>query len=294
MSPAFKYKIIGGIDSVPMEKFKERLVTKKTASLEETLKTAFLGKLAKNKQGEIEKDVVPSQFAGKAVPLLTKHEKDLPKDLLNLMGSLPLEKSLATTGGLGIVLRPREFQRIILINIGKREMADRFEAEGEVFPKSDEEMDLGLSGEDFHSPLARLLLPLLGERSALGPHIEKRVVIMVGKPAGEQRRSSSHPSSVLHKMGAAYNSYRRDVMELIPNTQNFLSELAGPNSSDLRKIAAASASDVFTSLSVAYIQNAFLDEFGQATQIKLSQAFANVERVAPSRNTSRATTQRRQ
>ena len=303
-------KIAGGgrVYSLPSAEVAEKLgydesaevlepafVMEKAASVpdEDLLKTSFLGKLAKNKSGEMTKDVVPSQFTGKAVPLLTRSERDLPKALLDLMGSMPLEKSLSTTSGLGMVLRPREFQRIILISIGKPGMADRYEDEDVVFPKCEDSLDLGLSSADFHLPLARLLLPLLAERSALGPHIEKRVLVASGKKPEQQSRSSSHPSDVLHKMSAAYNSYRSSVMELIPNTQNFLGELAGPNNSDLYKIASASASDVFTSLSAAYIRNAFLDEFGQAAETKLSQAFANVERVTPSRNTSRATTQRR-
>lgn len=94
-------------------------------------------------------------------------------------------------------------------------------------------------------------------------------------------------------MGAAYNAYRRGVMDLVANSQNFLGELAGPNDMGLAKLAEARADEMFTPLSVAYIQNAFMDEFGQAPEIKLSQACASVERGSPSKNTLRVLNARR-
>ena len=240
----------------------EGTAEEKTASVD-ALKLAFLGKSAKDKDAEITKDVMPSQFAGKAVPVLTKNEKDLPKDLLDALGASPLEEALSTPSGLGMVLRPREFQRIILIQMGKRPLADKLESENTVFPKVDEELPVPM-GADFFSPLlARLLMPLMEERSALGPSVEKRVLVASGPHKEKRSSASSHPNSLLRKIGAAYNSYRNGLMQLVPHTQELVASMASPSEEQLHKLAAAPVDSVFTPLSVCYLQLAFWNEVGQ-------------------------------
>lgn len=232
----------------------ERWGGEKTAAVEQAVKES------KQKSSEINKDVVPSQFAGKAVPLLTRNEKDLPKDVLDLLGRMPLNRSLSTTGGLGIVLRPREFQRIVLIQMHKEPLADELERDGKVFSKTDEADEMGLSEGDFHPILARLLAPFLEGRSALGPSIEKRVVILGSAAPKEKKAASSHPSELLRKIGAAYNGYRQGLMNLVPSAQSLLEKTAGRNDRALLKLASASVEEVFTPLSFEYLKGAFFDE----------------------------------
>jgi hypothetical protein len=248
----------------------------KVASVtDETLKHAFLGKLAKNKDAEITKDIVPSQFAGKAVPILTHNEKDLPKEMIDALGASPLEEALSTPTGLGMVLRPREFQRIILIQMGKRPLADELDRKGEVFPKSKEKLDMPMGPEFFSQVLARLLLPMLGERCGLGPVVEKRVLVATGDPKEKRGGSSSLSNTVLRKMGAAYNGYRDGLMNLVAHAPELLASMASP-SEQLHKLASAPVESVFTPLSANYFKLAFLDEVTPAS----------VERGFPSRNTS--------
>lgn len=253
----------------------EGTATKVASVTDETLKQAFLGKLAKNKDAEIIKDVVPSQFASKAVPLLTRHEKDLPKEMLDALGSSSLEEALSTPTGMGMVLRPREFQRIILIQMGKRPLADELERKGEVFQKSEEKLDVPMGPEFFSQILARLLLPMMGERSGLGPVVEKRVLVATGDPKEKHGGSSSLSNPVLRKMGAAYNGYRTGVMNLVAHAPELLASMALP-SGELHKLASAPVESVFTPLSERYFKLAFLDEVTPAS----------VERGFPSRNTS--------
>jgi hypothetical protein len=121
---------------------------------EDEIKVAFIGKDAKNKEGEITKDVVPSQFAGKAVPLLTRGEPDLPRDVLDALGCQPLANSLSTATGLGIILRPREFQRVVLTNMGKGQLADEYDSSNVVFPRSADSSPVDM-GPDFLAPDSR-------------------------------------------------------------------------------------------------------------------------------------------
>lgn len=266
-------------DDILLPAFAPEGTAVKVASVtDETLKQAFLGKLAKNKDAEITKDIVPSQFAGKAVPLLTHSERDLPKETLDALGASPLEEALSTPTGLGMVLRPREFQRIILIQMGKRPLADELDRKGEVFPKSEEKLDVPMGPSFFSQVLARLLLPMMGERSGLGPAVEKRVLVATGDHKEKRGGSSSLSNPLLRKMGAAYNGYRTGVMELVAHAPELISSMAMPPHEQLHKFAAATVESVFTPLSASYFKLAFWDEVGVD-----SPAF--VERGFPSRNT---------
>lgn len=231
----------------------------KTASVEEELLKAAFGKIAKPKRAAIEKDVVPSQFAGKAVPLLTRREPCIPNDTLDQLSGLPLRNVLSTTAGMGIVLRPREFQRITIIQLGQKPLADKLDDEGVVFSKSEEEEPMEMGSSYFLPALAKLLSPLMADRSALGPIVEKRVV-MASEPKEKIGAASSHTMPLLAKIGAAYNGYRRGVMEIAAHTQ----ELAGKDvtSAEFCKLASAPVDDVFTPLTVAYLTHAYMDEFG--------------------------------
>jgi hypothetical protein len=270
-------------DDLLLPEFAPEGVTTKTASAPlDALKLAFLGKQAKDKESEIVKDVVPSQFVDRAVPVLTRSEKDLPKDVLDALGSSSLESALSTPSGLGMVLRPREFQRVILIQMGQRPLADHLEEEGTVFPKSEETLPVPMGDEFFSSVLARLLLPLLASRSALGPSIEKRVLVAAAPPKEKKSGASSLYSPLLRKIGAAYNSYRSGVMELVAHAQNLVASTATPLEEHLHKLAAAPVDSIFTPLSVGYLKQAFWDEVGSERQT------AVVERGFPSRNTQAA------
>lgn len=276
--------------ALPYEEFETKVLAtkdseqKKIATVsDELLKLAF-GKVAGPKYGEINKTVVPSQFAGKAVPILTKREPSIPKELLNLMGGLPLESSLSTTGGMGIVLRPHEFQRIALLCLGMSSLADTLESKGQVFKKSDSADPMQLDSKDYSPALAQMLLPLLMMRSALGPVIEKRVVMIISRPEEKSGKATSHPSELLDKIGSAYNGYRLSLMDIAAHAQSLLSST--PSAVELHKLGSAPVEDVFTPLSVSYLQTAFLDEIGtDSGAMKLEDGQACVERGLPSENT---------
>lgn len=285
-----KIASFGGIDVVGgSAEMAERLgyddapepFAKTAGALDELVFEAAFGKQAKSKKSEITKDITTS-FARKAVPAIAANDKDLPRSLLNAMGSGSLEGALATTSGMGIVLRPREFQRVVLVHLGKGGDADQLDAMGEVFPRCTEKAPLELGSSDFIPALVRLLLPYLMARSAIAPAIEARVVISSETSPKEKKGSSSLSSDLLRKIGAAYNSYRDQVMELAAHAQDLM---GGSSASpiEFRKLSSASPEEVFSPLTVEYLQTAFLDE--QAEPSTGNQAQADVERGFPSRNT---------
>lgn len=247
----------------------ERDDGEKTAeAFEDLVFDAAFGKNAKAKKGEITKDV-SSNLGSKAIPELTARESDLPGDILDLLGRAPLESSLATSGGLGIVLRPREFQRIVLVNMGKRGLADEMDLAGQVFPRSEERTPMPLGSSDFLPALVRLLLPLLSARSAIAPALEGRLIISTMPALQEKKGSSSHSSPLLRKISAAYNSYRDQLMELVAHAQDLMGG-SSASPTDFRKLSSASPEEVFSPLTVEYIQTAFLDERAPASTSTLA------------------------
>jgi len=232
----------------------------KVASVDEELLKAAFGKLAKPKSAEITKQVVPSQFAGKAIPVLNRSEPSIDRGTLDQMGNLPLSKVLSTTAGMGIVLRPQEFQRLSLARLGAHDLADELDDAGDVFPRSECSEHVDMGAHDFMPSLARLLSPLMSMRSALGPVVEQRVIIICGRGGdGASPKHSARRSELLDKISSAYNGYREQVIDIAAHSSGFMQYFGA---ADMQKMASAEVSEMFTPLTVSYLKDAFLDEFG--------------------------------
>ena len=236
----------------------------KAASVQDAiLKQALGAKSAESKKSEIKKDVVPPHATGQAVPLVAKGEKDIPEWALKALSSYPAENALSTTGAMGIVLKPREFQRITLIRLGKKDLADDLDREGKVFPGVEDTEPCPMSAASFLAPLARLLHSLVGQRSALAPCLEGRLLVA---KEDDSKPTTSHNTEELRKIGAYYNGYRKALIDMVATAQDLLPALA-PADASVGKLAAAPAERLFTPFSVAYLQKAFLDELSADTSI---------------------------
>lgn len=243
--------------------------SEKTAGIrDDLLAAAFLKGAAEEKKSEIDKEVVPSQFAGKALPVLTKSEKDLPEDAMKALCSVPLHKALSTLTGLGMVLRPREFKTLL---------------------EHSDEPSTEMSSNDFMPALARILQPLMGARSGLGPYVERRIVMISSStPESSKKEASSLSGETLRKIGSAYDAYRRGVMELVANTQDLIKSAAASTDVELHKLAEAAPEELFTPLAYRYLDGAFKDEVPFAIspeKMVENVSAASVERGLPSRNT---------
>jgi len=254
----------------------------KTASAaDEILKQAFGAKLALNKRSEIDKNVIPSQFAGKAVPVLTQYEPDLPPSLIGRLSTLPLENVLATLGGLGILVKPREFQQLTLAQLGEDKLAAALDREGAVFEKSAESEPFELGTQHYLPALAEILTPLTASRSLLSPSIDQRFLLTKqSSPRVAAPRAPSHSKELLDKIARAYNGYRHSIMGLISHAPHLA------QGSSLHKHA--SVVDAFSPLSAEYLRYAYADGFG--THEAENRPRVGVERGIPSKNTWSNTT----
>lgn len=206
---------IGDTVSSPIETIRSKLREKKASH---------------SKWAEIIKNVAPSQFGGKAIRV-DKHGPDLPDGVLDRLGEhRNLSEALSTPTSMGIVLRPREFQRITLISIGRKPMADSLDQAGAVFrPCNEEDSSVPMGHGHFSSILKKLLLPMMEDRSLLEPVAKRRIIKITMRPhsvhhhKGPVMKLASH-DPVLTKISAAYNSYLDRIGECMGHAETVVNE----------------------------------------------------------------------
>lgn len=172
------------------------------------------------KTSEIVKQVPAGHFAQKVLPALESSEPDIKSDTLDEMAQThPLKEIVGNSMGLGIVLKPHEFQRIVLIRMGERDFADELDSSNGVFRRVDGVNSMLDADPSLHvSRLIELLKPYLGSRSGLGEHLKQRSAkVSVEKIPLPTRKPIEHP--LLDKVSAAYNGYRQNIMTKISKVE---------------------------------------------------------------------------
>ena len=121
-------------------------------------------------------------------------EPALPNSLIDRLCEMgDLGDIMSTMTSCMIMPKPQEFQRIYLIKINRRDLADRLDGMGACFDPehladSDSRYEdmLGLHPSRVNLGMANLLAPHFEDRSNFGPHLVKRMTIMV-------KEGSSYP-----------------------------------------------------------------------------------------------------
>jgi len=194
-------------------------------------------KASHHKGAEITKEVVPSQFGGKAVP--TEHSTpDLPNEILDQLGKCPLHEALSTPTSMGMLLRPREFQRITIISLGRKDLADQMDRDSMVIPQSGErDTTVPMGPEHFSDIIKRLLMPFLEGRSMLEPIAKRRMIPTSIGGEGEPPELHKEPwgntlkveklktaeSPFLCKIAAAYNGYLDRAVDCLKQAADIVS-----------------------------------------------------------------------
>lgn len=183
----------------------------KTAAVDKSALEGKVGRLLK--KSEIDKET-PSNFEEASVAAMADREEDLPKDVLDRLGKAPIGEGLSTPTLLGIKLKPREFQRIVLIHSGREDLADSLDGAGTVFRRGLPAPTISpcINHGSFSSALAKLLAPLMGLRSSFGPALRGRITIIMKKQEPSQDLVEKS-SPVLDKLSAAYTAYEKDIYE---------------------------------------------------------------------------------
>lgn len=192
-----------------------------TPLIDEQIKLASSAKLANILKR------IPAMSA-KLMPALEASEKPLGSSVLSRLSRHPMDRVMTTAASSGIVLRPREFQRIMLIRIGKPRLADRLDGAGHLFPPTsgvDRSFSIG-SPSQFSPDIMSILRPLIQDRGILGPQMNRRVMVIRRNPRPVamkitliKRASVAAPvlsgeeKELLNKISEGYNSYRLQLLE---------------------------------------------------------------------------------
>lgn len=126
----------------------------------------------------IENDPDP-EFRLKGLPLMLRTDLPIDKVALNYLASqYPMSEITTTMVGCGIVPKPQEFQRMVLVSVGQGDYADFLEKEAFVFESPGKEIDDSYDCTKglFNSKLAEDLVKLgmLDLRSYYTPFLMKR------------------------------------------------------------------------------------------------------------------------
>lgn len=170
----------------------------------------------KNKRAEIEKRVKSNLEP--MLPRIGDREEDLPEDVLEEIADQPAD-GMATAGSLGIVLKPREFQRTMLISLGKRDVADQLDDRGLCFRPGEPPTASRHIGDVLPSILRRLI-PAVRARSAFGPPFHKRIIITIESDGGRGLRGPIKQAgfeiegldSLFSQLSSEYSAYRRELI----------------------------------------------------------------------------------
>ncbi len=167
-------------------------------------------------------------LSAKISPRVFSKEPDLPGPLLDRMAQThPVRKILTSTASSGIMLKPKEYQRVILVSMGKKPMADSLDRRGITFSPgmgSDRSLVLGRKA-DFSSSLRDMLIPFLSQRSMFEPMMTKRLTIIIRKkPEVSHVKMASVETPLLNKIADGYNGYRQQLIENINSIVNDITQ----------------------------------------------------------------------
>ncbi|MFH1609363.1 MAG: LAGLIDADG family homing endonuclease, partial [Candidatus Bipolaricaulota bacterium] len=113
---------------------------------------------------------IPAMSA-RVVKPISDQEQSLPDHVLDRLARYPLKRALTTCSAAGIVLKPAEYQRLVLAHMGQKGRADRLAKQGMVFRPSgrpDTSVRFG-DPQDYDTDVRDLLRPYLADRSLFDP-----------------------------------------------------------------------------------------------------------------------------
>lgn len=175
-----------------------------STGLAPTISSAVLAEkmAASDKSAEIQKEIPASGVAPasqesvdtlvQSIPEIKAQEKAMPTEVLDRLGRFNLSDVMSTLSMLGILPKPQEFQRILLVSIGKKPIADQLDQHNMAFdPMMVPDAQpahlklLDISPDRFRPEIMSMMNPFMEGRSYMAPHLGRRV-IMIEKNASEE------------------------------------------------------------------------------------------------------------
>lgn len=158
-------------------------------------KTALKEIIADEKEAEIEKEVpggdaetvsiddLIEMLIQKKTRIINNRDEEIPTEVINSISKHPLNKILSTLACMGILPKPKEFQRIILIKINKPQIADMLDKQNVVFDQDKYDIDddllqdqINVDFKDGDNSIFNMLENFMPSRSMWQPHLIKRLI----------------------------------------------------------------------------------------------------------------------
>jgi hypothetical protein len=172
------------------------------------------------KKAEIIKQI-RSNFSA-SMPALEEREPEIPRDIQDRLSQM-FPDALSSAGSMGIVLKPREFQRMTLIMRGHPRLANDLDDQGVCFRPGAEPSGASQMGQVIPKIL-EMLAPMIQDRSAFGPPMHRRIIsITITKKRPDTLPSELDGNPVLNKISSAYSEYRQ---QLLYKTASLLHQVA--------------------------------------------------------------------
>lgn len=222
------------------------------------------------KKTAMEKEI-PGGLARK-VELCANSEMDLPFGPMSEFSKLfGVKTLLSTLGGLGVALKPHEFHAVIGTEHPLHASVSKMAAEHRMtfrtsLPGSSDQY--AVEGSLFNTKLARLLLPYVGARSSLAPHLHVRLETL--EKVAEAPVRQLLDAVFVHDVAMAYSGYRGSLIKEASTLLPKYLEMMPPDSGDLMKIS-SSAGLLLSSPTVVHWLSAHLEKVGEV-EVELGEA----------------------
>ena len=150
-------------------------------------------------------------------------EPAIPNEIIDSVApTLPLSTIFSTMLGMGIQPKPQEFQRIILIKINAKPIADYLDENNQVFDYTDnsQSQNIDISQNNFSDTLGKILSGLLDQRSAHPSFLEPRLNHTIIKESGivandftvEKKYTINKKLSLLAGIAALYTGLKAKAL----------------------------------------------------------------------------------
>ena len=232
--------------------------------------------------GEKLADLV-KQVPAMGMKRLADAERPLPSKILDgLATENRLPALLGALSSLGIVLKPQEFQRIVMVRMGMQDRVDRLDDKGLVFRPTDEfgpaNVDIDEEARRLASDLVSVIRKYIEDRTVFGEPFQERLAKEVRNFPLPTPRPVKH--ALLDKVSAAYNGYRRDLLmklsqarEAVESDPRLREVILGEDLASMftKKASLTKIADVS---SVAYMMGAHLSNAGLLSSTAVANAVA--------------------
>jgi hypothetical protein len=168
-------------------------------------------KAGKSKLSDILKRI---PAAAEKIDPATTNEPDIPEHVLDGLAKKPLEDVSSSLSSMGVILKPHEYQRIVLVKLGQKTLADRLDRENKVFAPVDG-VDRSITMSPYpgsHEKIKEAMLAYMGDRSAFYPLLKNRVLTKVARSNKIPTRTFE-TSELLDSLSAGYNGYRVELLD---------------------------------------------------------------------------------